>query len=216
MNRTAIVLGIPGVGKSTVLYKLKGMYPKLQQFSVRLFTLQLMEGNSELGRYLRDNNIVQPGKYMPDHIVEQIFAEYMKHVLPDDLLIIEGFPVNEEQYYGMCRQFQKTNRSVDAVIVLEDDIESIQQRRKKRRICPVCEMKNGAGLPIPSEAKCCPFCGGSLTERAEDADEFFHQRCEKYKEELQFLSSVLPSEKIIRINVSKIDAAAYINTWRCC
>lgn len=172
MGNTVILLGMPGVGKSTVLHRLKSSNVHFRQFSVRLFTMQLLQGDSELGRYLRENNIVRPKAFMPDSVVEQIFAEFLKSLDAGDFLVIEGFPINHVQFHGMKRQLDRAGRQLDRVIVLDDEPDSILARIALRRVCPACELKNGAGLPVPAVAVRCPYCGGPLARRAEDDEAF--------------------------------------------
>lgn len=214
MSDTVIVLGMPGVGKSTILYRLRGLH--FRQFSVRLFTQQLLRGDSELGRYLRENNIVRPRAFMPDSVVERIFAEFLKGVDAEDFLVIEGFPINHAQYLGMERQLEKVGRTLDRVIVLRDETENIRVRIAKRRICPVCEEENGAGLPIPPDALGCPYCGGPLMRRPEDEEMFFNHRCDLFLRQLAFMKDLLPQEQILTIDVGKQDVAEVIRDWRNC
>ena len=214
MGNTVILLGMPGVGKSTVLHRLKSSNVHFRQFSVRLFTMQLLQGDSELGRYLRENNIVRPKAFMPDSVVEQIFAEFLKSLDAGDFLVIEGFPINHVQFHGMKRQLDRAGRQLDRVIVLDDEPDSILARIALRRVCPACELKNGAGLPVPAVAVRCPYCGGPLARRAEDDEAFFGQRCELFRQQLSFLSELLPPEKIMMIDVGKQNATEVILNWR--
>ena len=214
MGNTVILLGMPGVGKSTVLHRLKSSNVHFRQFSVRLFTMQLLQGDSELGRYLRENNIVRPKAFMPDSVVEQIFAEFLKSLDAGDFLVIEGFPINHVQFHGMKRQLDRAGRQLDRVIVLDDEPDSILARIALRRVCPACELKNGAGLPVPAVAVRCPYCGGPLARRAEDDEALFGQRCELFRQQLSFLSELLPPEKIMMIDVGKQNATEVIQNWR--
>lgn len=213
MNKTVILLGAPAVGKSTFSYRLRQQLPQMQQFSVRLFTQQLMESDTALGIYLRENRIARPKEYMPDQVVEQIFSAFLDAIPPDAFLLIEGFPINREQYYGMERQLGRVGRSADAVFVLNDDMEQIRRRHSTRMICPQCELKNGAGLPIPPGQQHCPYCGGELYRRVDDDPDFFEKRCRKFREELDFISSQTPPEKMHRIQVSSTDPVEYLLSW---
>lgn len=105
--------------------------------------MQLLQGDSELGRYLRENNIVRPKAFMPDSVVEQIFAEFLKSLDAGDFLVIEGFPINHVQFHGMKRQLDRAGRQLDRVIVLDDEPDSILARIALRRVCPACELKMG-------------------------------------------------------------------------
>lgn len=213
MNKTVILLGAPAVGKSTFSYRLRQQLPQMQQFSVRLFTQKLIESDTALGKYLRENNIARPKEYMPDPVVEQIFSAFLDTIAPDAFLLIEGFPINREQYYGMERQLSRVGRSVDAVFVLDDDMELIRRRHNARMVCPQCEIKNGAGLPIPPGQQVCPYCGGALHRRTDDDPAFFENRCRKFREELAFISGQTPPERLHHIWVSREDPVESVMKW---
>ena len=213
MNKTVLLLGLPAVGKSTFSSRLKQQLPEMRQFSVRLFTQQLMKTDTPLGRYLLENNIARPKEYMPDPVVEQIFAAFLDTVAQNAFLLIEGFPINREQYYGMERQLLRVGRTLDAVFVLEDDMDLIRHRQSNRKVCLACELKNGAGLPILPEHQVCPYCGGPLQRRPEDDPDFFEKRCRKFQDELAFISGHISSEYLHRITVSKADPVEYVTTW---
>jgi len=213
MGESWLLLGAPGVGKSTFSFELKQRVQNLKLFSVRLYTYQLLERDCPLGRYLRENNLVKPKVYMPDKIVEEIFCSFLEECLQDDFLLIEGFPTNKAQFEGMIRQLTRADRAVDGVLVLEDSLEHIQERVKKRRICGACEKKNGAGLPIPPNAEECPFCGGPLTLRPEDDPDFFRMRFQLFLEELERIHRWFPDDRIHTVQFSPKTLEKTVQYW---
>lgn len=213
MGDTIILLGMPCVGKSTFSYSLKQKMPDIRQFSVRLFTQQLMNDKTPLGLYLMEKQLVRPKEYMPDDVVEEVFSTFLKTVSLDQFLLIEGYPINETQFFGMKRQLARVRRSVAGVFILEDNLDRIWQRLQRRKICPACELKNGAGLPILLDAEACPYCGGPLSRRPEDSLDFFQERCQKFENEMRFFSRMFPENMIHHINVSTESPLAVLDDW---
>lgn len=213
MGESWLLLGAPGVGKSTFSYNLKAKCSNVKQFSVRLHTENILSKRNELGRYLIENNIVQPKKHMPNPVVELIFSDYLDSVNESDFLLIEGFPINDEQFYGMLRQLQSHNRVVDGILILEDSYEAILERIKKRRVCIACEKKNGGGIPIPSGRETCPFCGGKLSKRPEDDIDFFNVRYKMFLDEKKNICKWFDSKIIHEINVSSTPLSSLCKEW---
>lgn len=213
MNETWLLLGAPGVGKSTFSHSLRQRCANLQQFSVRLFTARLLEEDSELGHYLRDHEIVKPRVHMPDAVVEQIFAEFLKTVSERHFLIIEGYPINHVQFLGMLRQLANAGRRIEGILILVDAYERIRSRVESRRICPHCEQKSGGGVPVLADAKICPFCGGALIKRAEDDPEFFQVRYRMFLEEKERICQWFPKEVIHIVNIDSCSYSELIQEW---
>ena len=207
MNESWLLLGAPGVGKSTFSFKLKNSCECVKRFSVRLHTEKIFEKNNALARYLIDNQIVQPKKHMPDFVVEQIFEDYLQSVGESDFLLIEGFPINDIQFQGMMRQLKKHNRRIEGVLILEDSYDAILERIINRRVCMACEKSEGGGIPILAGIDRCPFCGGTLVKRPEDDIDFFKVRYEMYLEEKKRICDWF-NQKIIHevvVNADEID-----------
>ena len=134
MSETWLLLGAPGVGKSTFSYHLKQHCSHFSQFSVRLYTEQLLQKDCELGKFLRENHIVKPKSYMPNEVVEQIFGDFLRNIHRSDFLLIEGFPINRDQFEGMLRQLSSCDRKINGVLMLTDRYERILGRIKQRKV----------------------------------------------------------------------------------
>ena len=213
MSETWLLLGAPGVGKSTFSHMLRERCTNLRQFSVRLFTACLLAGDSELGNYLREHEIVKPKVHMPDEVVEQVFAEFLKTVSDSHFLLIEGYPINHTQFLGMMRQLEGVGRGIDGVLILTDTYERIRSRVENRRICPHCEQESGGGVPIPAGAAVCPFCARPLIRRAEDDPEFFQIRYQMVLEEKERICRWFPHEIIQETDAFSDSCSALLKEW---
>jgi len=162
-----------------------------------------MNSDHALGAEIKRHAYAQPRKYMPDHIVERVFAEFLDGAGSAPLLI-EGFPINEAQHAAMLRQLERTGRCVDCVIVLEANAQLLFERRQLRMACLACEEENRAGLPIDLNSTCCPFCGGPLQKRIDDDLAFFSDRLDNYNEEVKVILSFFAQTLIHRIDVTHL------------
>ena len=214
MSESWLLLGAPGVGKSTFSFELKNSCENVNRFSVRLHTEKILEKKNELARFLIDNQIVQPKKHMPDFVVEQIFEDFLQSVGESDFLLIEGFPINDAQFRGMMRQLKKYNRKIDGVLILEDSYDAILNRIVNRRVCIACEKSAGGGIPISASMDRCPFCGGTLTKRPEDDIDFFKVRYEMYLEEKKRICSWFDQTMIHEVDVSSDEIDTLREEWK--
>lgn len=214
MNESWLLLGAPGVGKSTFSYKLKKKCCHLKQFSVRLHTEKVLEKGNDLARYLIENQCVQPQRHMPDFVVEQIFADFLSDIGESDFLLIEGYPINDEQFRGVLHQLEVYQRKIDGVLILEDSYDEIVKRIKNRRVCMFCEKKAGGGIPISVGINHCPICGGVLSKRPEDDIDFFKVRYEMYLAEKKNIYRWINHEVIHEITINLNEVELLCDEWK--
>ena len=213
MGESWLLLGAPGVGKSTFSYNLKKQARSIKQFSVRLYTEKVLEKKNELANYLIENHIVQPKKYMPDDVVERIFADFLSTTQKTDFLLIEGYPINDEQFKGLIYQLKQYERTINGILILEDFYDDILMRIKNRQVCMMCEKKSGGGIPIPSSAERCPFCGGLLTKRPEDDVDFFNIRYKMYLSEKKNICQWFAPEIIHEVFIKPDEIEILSKIW---
>lgn len=204
MSKTILLLGPPGVGKSTVTLLLKGaIKEKFMQFSVRCSVDRHIISGDDLGKRLKQH--YYDNALLPDDLVEEVFADFLTFVSEDSILLIEGFPISEVQYTCMLRQLQAVRRTVDQVIVLTGERETLEWRVKNRLVCKKCENKNGTGLPVKIGESVCPYCKTKLTRRSDDMAGIFDRRYEMFINVYNVISSLINKEKLLSIDSSTFE-----------
>ena len=202
-GETWLLIGAPAAGKSTFSYKLKTMSSGFKQFSVRLHIQKLINEGSELGQLIVNNKYLEKKEFIPDSIVGRIFDDFVGRITDNDFLLIEGFPINDNQFDLMVEALEKRNRKVNGMIVVEAALNVLEERIRMRKVCRRCELKNTGGVPIPQGAEVCPYCGGKLDKRDDDTPETFTKRYGLFLQEKQRLLKWMQGKKIIVLDGSE-------------
>lgn len=188
------------MGKSTVSFKMSQMFLNMKQFSVRVHSERLMQINSPLGKFIWEHIHIGQDFYMPNEIVAEIFTSFLEQLLPEDFLLIEGYPINEKQNKEMIKILDSYNRKIDGIILLSLDERQLCERIEKRRICRTCEREHGAGIPMEDPDGKCPFCGRELEVRQDDSFDKLVERMANFKRESDLILNSYGEDFIRKIN----------------
>lgn len=200
MGQTWLLIGAPAAGKSTFSYNLKSRCKGIKQFSVRLHTQKLILEHDSLGQFIEKKGYIEKKEFIPDSVVGEVFDDFVKRLSDDDFLLIEGFPINNNQFRFMTDSLDYVKRKVDGIIIVQTDVNVLKERILLRKVCRKCELKNTGGVPIPQNANKCPYCGGILEKRIDDNLETFEKRYELFVREKENLLKWMPNEKVVLVD----------------
>lgn len=125
-----ILLGPPGAGKGTQAQILEKEYG-LKQISTGDMLRAEMAAGTPLG--LNVKSIVESGQFVPDPVMIDLIKS--RTLQPDCAhgFILDGFPRTESQAEALDTMLASRGMKIDAVLLLEVDVEQIVARLAERR-----------------------------------------------------------------------------------
>lgn len=125
-----ILLGPPGAGKGTQAHLLEQEYG-LKQISTGDMLRAEMAAGTPLGRNVK--SIVESGQFVPDPVMIDLIKS--RTLQPDCAhgFILDGFPRTESQAEALDAMLAARGMKIDAVLLLEVDVEQIVARLADRR-----------------------------------------------------------------------------------
>ncbi len=167
-----ILLGPPGSGKGT----------QAAVLNARLGVPTISTGNilrteiakkSEIG--IRVEAVIASGQLVPDEMVLSIIKSRLGEPDCANGFILDGFPRTIVQAEALEEMV-----SIDTVLLLTTDDETIVQRMSGRRTCKDCSASYHIDNNPPKVVGVCNDCGGALVVRNDDASDTVLQRLKTY------------------------------------
>ncbi|MDR3049073.1 MAG: adenylate kinase [Elusimicrobiota bacterium] len=202
-----ILLGPPGAGKGTQAKKI------VEKFKI----VHLSTGDMFREAKKSDPSIaalMEAGKLIPDEIVVNMVKNRLKKDDVKNGFLLDGFPRTLKQAKELDKSLKTENIKIDGVFSIIIDNEEAVKRISGRRVC-----KCGASFHIkfvpPKDADKCDYCGGQLTQRADDKEEVVRERLSVYDKQTKPLIDYyknsgllididgLQNEKIVFEQISK-------------
>lgn len=199
-QKSIILLGAPGSGKSSVLCELREKGIPVNSFSIRVYTQMLQKRNDKLAEEI--NRVAIPNKLMPIEVVEKILNVFLEQVKKEDFLVFEGFPINREQADLAKKVLLNGNRDIDAVIYLKAEKNVTEKRILQRKVCYECERKKLVGISYDSNETQCKICGKKLQTRIEDTKEQFQIRYKLHTEQHDYILKILNNIPLIAVDTT--------------
>ena len=126
-----ILFGPPGAGKGT---QSKYLVNKLNAFQISTGDLlrEEIKKNSDIGKEI--TNDMNSGKFISDDIVNKLIENLISDPEKKNKLIFDGYPRSLSQAKNLEVLLENTNQSIDLILFLNVDKETILKRIKKRKI----------------------------------------------------------------------------------
>ena len=175
-----VFLGAPGAGKGTQSAKLSAELSIPQLSTGDIFRAALKEG-TEVG--LQAKSYMDSGNLVPDDIVLKVIEE---RILADDCkggFILDGFPRTVAQAEGLEKMLQNNNLSLDQVVCLEVDEETVVVRQAGRLYAPKSGRTYHEVNHPPKVAGKCDVTGEDLIKRDDDKEDVVRHRMSVYREQ---------------------------------
>jgi len=167
-----ILLGAPGAGKGTQAdFIAKAL--NIPQISTGNILRAEVKAETPLGLQVKD--IMAKGQLVPEEIV---IAMVKNRLAQDDCAngyILDGFPRNTAQADALA-EFA----SIDAVLLISVEDDSIVRRMAGRRTCPGCGATYHVTSNPPKKEGICDACGAELIVRPDDKEEVVRDRLRVY------------------------------------
>ena len=126
-----ILFGPPGAGKGT---QSKYLVNKLNAFQISTGDLlrEEIKKNSNIGKAI--TNDMKNGKFISDDIVNKLIENLVSDPKKKNKLIFDGYPRTLSQARNLDELLKNSNQSIDLILFLNVDKETILKRLEKRKI----------------------------------------------------------------------------------
>ena len=126
-----ILFGPPGAGKGT---QSKYLVNKLNAFQISTGDLlrEEIRKNSDIGKAI--TNDMKNGKFISDDIVNKLIENLISDPQKKNKLIFDGYPRSLSQAKNLEVLLKNSNQSIDLILFLNVDKETILKRLQKRKI----------------------------------------------------------------------------------
>ena len=126
-----ILFGPPGAGKGT---QSKYLVNKLNAFQISTGDLlrEEIKKKSDIGKSI--TNDMMNGKFISDDIVNKLIENLISDPQKKNKLIFDGYPRSLSQAKNLEVLLKKSNQSIDLILFLNVDKETILKRLEKRKI----------------------------------------------------------------------------------
>ena len=126
-----ILFGPPGAGKGT---QSKYLVDKLKAFQISTGDLlrEEIKNNSDIGKAI--TNDMKNGKFISDDIVNKLIEKLVSDPQKKNKLIFDGYPRSISQAKNLEMLLKNSHQSIDLILFLNVDKETIIKRLEKRKI----------------------------------------------------------------------------------
>ena len=126
-----ILFGPPGAGKGT---QSKYLVNKLNAFQISTGDLlrEEIKKNSDIGKAI--TNDMRNGKFISDDIVNKLIENLISDPQKKNKLIFDGYPRSLSQAKNLEVLLKNSNQSIDLILFLNVDKETILKRLEKRKL----------------------------------------------------------------------------------
>lgn len=177
-----ILLGAPGAGKGTQAEIISETL-RIPTISTGNIIREALKSGSEMGR--KAKQYMDDGRLVPDDIVIGIIRDRLAQSDCSTGFILDGFPRTIPQAEALDRM----GITIDRVIDIEVDDETIARRVSGRRICPGCGASYHVDYKRPTVEDICDRCGDTLVQRPDDHPNTVRERLKVYHEQTEPLKS---------------------------
>lgn len=190
-----IMLGAPGAGKGTIASQMKDRY-HLPHISTGEIFRENIKNNTELGKLAK--TYIDKGALVPDDVTTDMTIKRLMESDCNDGFILDGFPRNNAQAIGLDKEFEKLNKKIDLVILVDATDKQITERLSGRRVCESCGATYHIVNMPPKKEGICDKCGAKLIHRKDDTEEVVLDRLRTYHEQTQPLIDYYKEKKVLK------------------
>ena len=179
-KRNLIFLGAPGAGKGTIAKEMVAKY-RIAHISTGDILRGEVAAKTQAGK--QAEALMKSGQLVPDELVAGMVRRRIAEPDCKQGFILDGFPRTIRQAELLEDAMAELNISLDLVIYLEVDDETLLRRLTARLNCRKCDaIFNKISRP-PKQDGVCDNCGGELFQRADDSLETAKSRLKVFYEQ---------------------------------
>lgn len=174
MALNLMLMGLPGAGKGTQAEKIVDEY-KIPHISTGDIFRAAMKNGTPMG--LEAKKFIDKGELVPDEVTNGIVKERLAKDDVNDGYMLDGFPRNMAQAEALDEFGKELGKSLNCVINIHVDPESLMERLTGRYICRDCGATyHKVFNPTKVEGTCDRCCGHEFFQREDDKPETVKNR----------------------------------------
>lgn len=186
-NFNILLIGPSGAGKGTQAKLLAEKYG-LRHLQSGEILRNMAAQDTEFGRQVKA--ALQEGFVPSEWIFQMIEEEFSK--LGDQGMVIDGFSRKLSEIEMLCDVFEKKDKKIDFVFLINIGDEEVIERLLNRRLCRKCKEVFDARDLGSGE---CLLCGGEIYTREDDNLVAIKKRLEDYKKETSLVIEFLKKKR---------------------
>lgn len=169
-----MLMGLPGAGKGTQAEKIVDEY-KIPHISTGDIFRAAMKNGTPMG--LEAKKFIDKGELVPDEVTNGIVKERLAKDDVNDGYMLDGFPRNMAQAEALDEFGKELGKSLNCVINIHVDPESLMERLTGRYICRDCGATYHKVFNPTKVEGTCDRCGGhEFFQREDDKPETVKNR----------------------------------------
>lgn len=174
MALNLMLMGLPGAGKGTQAEKIVDEY-KIPHISTGDIFRAAMKNDTPMG--LEAKKFIDKGELVPDEVTNGIVKERLAKDDVNDGYMLDGFPRNMAQAEALDEFGKELGKSLNCVINIHVDPESLMERLTGRYICRDCGATYHKVFNPTKVEGTCDRCGGhEFFQREDDKPETVKNR----------------------------------------
>lgn len=174
MALNLMLMGLPGAGKGTQAEKIVDEY-KIPHISTGDIFRVAMKNGTPMG--LEAKKFIDKGELVPDEVTNGIVKERLAKDDVNDGYMLDGFPRNMAQAEALDEFGKELGKSLNCVINIHVDPESLMERLTGRYICRDCGATYHKVFNPTKVEGTCDRCGGhEFFQREDDKPETVKNR----------------------------------------
>ncbi len=174
MALNLMLMGLPGAGKGTQAEKIVDEY-KIPHISTGDIFRAAMKNGTPMG--LEAKKFIDKGELVPDEVTNGIVKERLAKDDVNDGYMLDGFPRNMAQAEALDEFGKELGKSLNCVINIHVDPESLMERLTGRYICRDCGATYHKVFNPTKVEGTCNRCGGhEFFQREDDKPETVKNR----------------------------------------
>lgn len=190
-----VLLGAPGAGKGTLAEQIRSKHA-----TAHISTGDILRDNVRTGTPfgMQAKEYMDSGRLVPDHIIVAMMRERFGEKDCTAGFILDGFPRTVPQATALESMLSELKLSLDAVVLLDIDDETVVRRLSRRRVCRSCGAIYNLAFKPSAKGDRCELCDGELYQRDDDHESVIRNRLSVYHQQTKPLVSFYEEKGVLR------------------
>ena len=172
-----LLIGPPGAGKGTQAEYLVESFGLKHLSSGDILRAEIASNSS---KGVEAKSFIDKGQLVPDSMIVAMMDSFISEASEAGGFLLDGFPRTLGQAEALDKLLKERNIDLNAVVLLEVDLELIIKRLTARISCPACKAIFHLVNKPPKVKGVCDNCGKALAVRSDDNEEAIRSRLEVY------------------------------------